>query len=171
MCLFSRRSLSQCECPSWVMVMSSRVEIDAQKRTDATHWKRVDYVVLCSHSPSNASVSSAFAFLHHDTCYPHCVARSNDSTGCHCQIATTEWRIVQRYHAAIVFQLGVDCWHISPTTTNKDALVTFRPLNTSSISKRRERIGLCSVIRHVFGTSYSCYAAENHAVLERITTQ
>ena len=30
-------------------------------------------MVSCSHSPSNASVSSAFAFLHHDTCYPRCV--------------------------------------------------------------------------------------------------
>ena len=35
----------------------------------------------------------------------------------------------------------------------------------------RERIGLYSVIRHVSGTSYSCHAAENHAILKRITTQ
>ena len=39
------------------------------------------------------------------------------------------------------------------------------------ISKRRERIGLCSVIRHISGTSYSCHAAENHAILKRIRTQ
>ena len=33
----AQKILSQCECPSCVMVISSRVETDAQIRTDTTH--------------------------------------------------------------------------------------------------------------------------------------
>ena len=126
----------------------------------------------CSHSPSNASVSSTFAFLHHDTCYPHCVLMFAPKI---LPVATVELppqndelsnnTTLPSFSNSV---LAADISAQPPPT--RMAWSLFRPLNTSSISKSRERIGLCSVIRHVSGTSYSCHAAENRATLKRITT-
>ena len=63
--------------------------------------------------------------------------------------------------------LGTHCWaYIQCTGTNfqvanNDGRGTFRPLYTSTTSKRCARNDLRVVAQHVPGTSSSCYTAEN----------
>ena len=74
---------------------------------------------------------------------------------------------------AHVFTPSVGCSGRSHCFPTRCWLLTYRPkIDPSTLPpSRRERIGLCSVIRHVSGTSYSCHAAENHAILKGNTTQ